>query len=315
MIPYLDLKKINQPYEEKIIDNLKVLFASGHYILGKYVDTFERQFSDFCGVKYTIGVANGLEALQLIFRAYIELGKLKEGDGILVPANTYIASILSVINCGLKPVLMDTNLHNYNLDIECVKKNITSDTKGILMVHLYGQITDGKALRDFAEENGILLIEDAAQAHGAKEDGKRAGAIGHAAGFSFYPGKNFGCIGDGGAVTTDDEALAKCISALRNYGSNEKYINIYKGINSRLDEFQAMILTEKLYNLDADNQNRRNVTKWRSDTYSLSDSATSTTSTGRIFSFNFTRYRTDLQRNYKFAVSPITFGRGGFPYN
>ena len=257
MIKYLDLKKLNEPYEEIILEKTRSLLSSGWYILGKEVENFEREYASYCGVKHAIGVGNGLDALVLIFKAYIELGKLEKGDQILVPANTYIASILAVIQAGLTPKLVDVNLENYNLDIHAVKKAVEPKTKGILSVHLYGQITEGQEIRSFCDEHGLLMIEDAAQAHGAKEGLKRAGAIGHAAGFSFYPGKNLGCLGDGGAVTTNNDKLANCIKALRNYGSEEKYKNIYKGVNSRLDEIQASILTEKLKNLDQDNQKRR----------------------------------------------------------
>lgn len=259
MIKYLDLKKLNGPYEEIILEKIRSLLSSGWYILGREVENFEREFAYYCGVKHAIGVGNGLDALVLIFRAYIELGKLKKGDQILVPANTYIASILAVIEAGLEPKLVDVNLENYNLDIHSVKKALEPKTKGILSVHLYGQITDGQEIRDFSDEHGLLMIEDAAQAHGARMGEKRAGGIGHAAGFSFYPGKNLGCLGDGGAVTTNDDELANCIKALRNYGSEEKYKNIYKGVNSRLDEIQASILIEKLKNLDKDNQKRRTI--------------------------------------------------------
>lgn len=257
MIKYLDLKKLNEPYEEIILEKTRSLLSNGWYILGKEVENFEREYASYCGVKHAIGVGNGLDTLVLIFKAYIELGKLEKGDQILVPANTYIASILAVIEAGLTPKLVDVNLENYNLDIHAVKKAVEPKTKGILSVHLYGQITDGIEIRRFCDEHGLLMIEDAAQAHGAKESLKRAGAIGHAAGFSFYPGKNLGCLGDGGAVTTNNDKLANCIKALRNYGSEEKYKNIYKGVNSRLDEIQASILTEKLKNLDQDNQKRR----------------------------------------------------------
>ena len=261
MIPYLDLKKINLPYEAIFLEKTRQLLDSGRYILGNEVKNFEENFADYCGTKHAIGVGNGLEALILIFRAYIELGKLQKGDEIIVPANTYIATVLALMTAGLNPKLVDTNLDSYNLDIEVVKKALDKNTKGILMVHLYGQITDGVAIRQLADENGLLLVEDAAQAHGAKEGNKRAGSIGHAAGFSFYPGKNLGCLGDGGAVTTDHQDLADCIRALRNYGSEKKYYNIYKGINSRLDEIQAALLSEKLKNLNEDNSKRRLVAK------------------------------------------------------
>lgn len=261
MIPYLDLKKINEPYEEIVLAKTKKMLDSGWYILGKEVDHFEKNFAKYCGTNYAVGVGNGLDALILIFRAYIELGRLKKGDQILVSANTYIASVLAIISAGLEPKLVDTNLDNYNLNLNVIKKATEPRTKGILAVHLYGQITDGSAIRQFADDNGLLLIEDAAQAHGSVENDVKAGAIGHAAGFSFYPGKNLGCLGDGGAVTTSDADLAECIRALRNYGSEKKYYNIYKGINSRLDEIQASVLDEKLKNLDADNNIRRDIAR------------------------------------------------------
>lgn len=261
MIPYLDLKKINAPYESVVIEKTKDLLASGWYIMGKQLEYFENQFADYCGTKHAIGVGNGLDALVLILKAYKELGKLKDGDQILVPANTYIASVLAILSAGLSPKLVDTNLQNYNLDLDRVKNAIEPATKGVLAVHLYGQVTDGQLLKEFCETNNLLLIEDAAQAHGAKDGNLRAGAIGHAAGFSFYPGKNLGCLGDGGAITTNDDELATCIRALRNYGSEKKYYNIYKGTNSRLDELQAAVLSEKLKNLDTDNKRRRTVAR------------------------------------------------------
>lgn len=266
MIPYLDLKKINAPYEQQILEKTKELLDSGWYILGKEVEAFEKEFAEFCGTSFCIGVGNGLEALELIFKGYIQLGRLKKGDEILVPANTYIASILAIINAGLSPKLVDTNIYNYNITLDVIKNNITPNTKGILMVHLYGQITDAKEIKKYAQENQILLIEDAAQAHGAEENGIKAGNIGNAAGFSFYPGKNLGCLGDGGAVTTSDKDLATCIKALRNYGSKKKYHHLYKGENSRLDEWQASILRLKLKNLNSDNQKRREIaTKYLSE--------------------------------------------------
>lgn len=262
MIPYLDLKKINEPYESKILEKTKKFISSGRYMMGEELDEFENDFAHYCGTSYAIGVGNGLDALQLIFLGYIQMGVLKKGDQVLVPANTYIASILAIINCGLQPKLVDTNLQNYNLDIFTVQNALEPGvTKAILMVHLYGQITDGKEIRQLADDFGLILIEDAAQAHGAIEHNKRAGSIGHAAGFSFYPGKNLGCLGDGGAVTTNDTDLANCIRALRNYGSEMKYHHIYKGVNSRLDEWQAAILNLKLKDLDFDNDKRQSIAK------------------------------------------------------
>lgn len=259
MIPYLDLKKINQPYELPFQEKVTRFFASGRYILGEELLHFENEFAQNCGVNRCVGVGNGLDALVLIFKSYLILGKLREGDEILVPANTYIASILSIINVGLKPIFVDTNLLNYNLTSEKAKEYITQNTKGILMVHLYGQITDAAGLQQLAKDFNLLLIEDAAQAHGAMEGEKRAGNIGHAAAFSFYPGKNLGALGDGGAVTTSDDALANCVNVLRNYGSEMKYQNIYKGMNSRLDELQASFLRLRLPHLDVDNEKRRSI--------------------------------------------------------
>lgn len=262
MIPYLDLKKINAPYEVQILEKTKQILESGRYLMGTELETFETSFAQYCGVNHAIGVGNGLDALHLILKGYLQLGTLQKGDQILVPANTYIASILAIINCGLKPKLVDTNLTNYNLDIFAVQNAIEPGvTKGILMVHLYGQITDGFAIRQLVDDFNLLLIEDAAQAHGAIENHKRAGSIGHAAGFSFYPGKNLGALGDGGAVTTNDTDLANCIRALRNYGSEMKYHHMYKGINSRLDECQAAILNLKLKDLDFDNDKRQSIAK------------------------------------------------------
>lgn len=261
MIPYLDLHKINKPYDAAFLDATQSFLNSGRYILGEKLAAFERDFALFCETKHCIGVGNGLDALILIFKAYILKGDLKEGDEILVSANTYIACILAIQNAGLKPVLVDTNLESYNLSIENIKKATTQFTKGILMVHLYGQITDAEEIVAFAKEMHLVLVEDAAQAHGAISHKKRAGNIGNAAGFSFYPGKNLGALGDGGAITTNDSVLAEIIQALRNYGSEIKYYNIYKGINSRLDDIQAAFLSIKLKDLDFDNDKRRGSAK------------------------------------------------------
>lgn len=261
MIPYLDLKKANEPYQQAFLDKIRSVLEKGRFVLGDEMLQFEQEFAQYCKVSHAVGVANGLDALTLIFRGYIELGVLKPMDEIIVPANTYIASILAIINAGLKPKLVDTNLLNYNLTLEVLQSQLSQQTKGILMVHLYGQVTDALAIKTFCKDFGLLLIEDAAQAHGAKIDGMMAGGIGDAAGFSFYPGKNLGCLGDGGAVTTDDAQLANCIRSLRNYGSELKYQNIYKGINSRLDELQAAFLRIKLKDLDFDNDRRRGIAK------------------------------------------------------
>lgn len=261
MITYLDLHKINKPYDEAFLAATESFLSSGRYILGEKLTNFERDFAHFCETKHCIGVGNGLDALTLIFKAYIIKGELQEGDEILVSANTYIASILAILNAGLKPILVDTNLKTFNLSIENIKIATTQYTRGILMVHLYGQITDAEEISNFAKEYNLLLIEDAAQAHGAISNKKRAGNIGSAAGFSFYPGKNLGALGDGGAVTTNDTKLAEIIQALRNYGSEMKYYNLYKGVNSRLDDIQASFLSIKLKDLDFDNNKRRGIAK------------------------------------------------------
>ena len=261
MIPYLDLKKLNEPYQQAFLEKTKNILEKGRFILGEELLQFEHEFADYCQVSHTVGVANGLDALTLIFKAYIELGVLKPNDEIIVPANTYIASILAIINAGLTPKLIDTNLLNYNLTLETLQNQITQHTRGVLMVHLYGQLTDAAAIKTFCKDFGLLLIEDAAQAHGAVENGLKAGTIGDAAGFSFYPGKNLGCLGDGGAVTTNNSLLANCIRSLRNYGSELKYHNVYKGINSRLDELQAAFLRIKLKDLDFDNARRRGIAR------------------------------------------------------
>lgn len=257
MIPYLDLHKINKPYERGFLDKVQTVFDASRYILGEQLLDFENAFGQYCQAKRCLGVANGLDALTLIFKGYIELGKLQVGDEVIVPSNTYIASILSIINAGLKPVLADTNLLNYNLTVKSIESHINPKTRAILMVHLYGQITEAKPIKVLAQKHSLLLIEDAAQAHGAVCDGMKAGAIGDAAGFSFYPGKNLGCLGDGGAITTNDDDLANCIGALRNYGSEMKYHNKYQGVNSRLDEIQAAFLHLKLPDLDQHNDKRR----------------------------------------------------------
>lgn len=261
MIPYLNIKKINQPYQEAFLSKTKLFFDKGHYILGDEVLKFEQEFAAYCKVSHCIGVGNGLDALLLIFKAYIELGALQQGDEVIVPANTYIACILAIQNAGLTPKLVDTNFLNYNLTIDVLQQQVTQNTKAVLMVHLYGQITDALAIQTFCKDFGLLLIEDAAQAHGAVANDRKAGAIGNAAGFSFYPGKNLGCLGDGGAITTNNAQLADCVRSLRNYGSELKYHNIYKGINSRLDELQAAFLRLKLPDLDFDNKKRQGIAK------------------------------------------------------
>jgi dTDP-4-amino-4,6-dideoxygalactose transaminase len=261
MIKFLDLKKINEPYEIAFQEKLKLVLEKGWYILGNEVTTFEKNFANYCGTKYCIGVGNGFDALVLIFRGYIQLGKLQKGDEVIVPANTYIASILAILQAGLVPVLVEPKLETYNINPDLILEKITSKTKAILAVHLYGQLAEMEAINEIAEANDLLVIEDAAQAHGAISDFGKAGNVFNAAAFSFYPGKNLGALGDGGAITTNDTELAKVIQSLRNYGSEAKYQNEYIGVNSRLDELQAAFLNVKLPHLEAENNIRRAIAK------------------------------------------------------
>ena len=261
MIPFLDLKNINAQYRQELIDACINVIDSGWYVQGEQVKAFEEEFADYCAVKYCIGVANGLDALILIFRAYKELNKLKEGDEVIVPANTYIASILAITENRLKPVLVEPDEQTYNLDPKLIEQAITPKTKAILAVHLYGKLADMPAINRIARKYGVLVIEDSAQAHGASYNGIKAGNWGDASGFSFYPGKNLGALGDGGAVTTNDEELANTIRILGNYGSEKKYENVYQGINSRLDEIQAAFLRVKLKNLVMEISHRRKIAK------------------------------------------------------
>jgi dTDP-4-amino-4,6-dideoxygalactose transaminase len=258
MINFLDLHTINKPHEQAFHDRMQAVLDKGWFILGDEVKKFENAFAEYCGAKCCIGVGNGLDALTLILKAYIELGRLRAGDEVIVPANTYIATILAIRQAGLVPVPAEPDPSTFNLDPEEFRKKITSKTKAVMPVHLYGQLADMHAINRIAKENNVLVIEDAAQAHGAiTADGFRAGNLGDAAGFSFYPGKNLGALGDAGAVTTDDEQLAAMIRSLRNYGSKTKYYNDHIGVNSRLDELQAAFLNVKLPHLDAENEQRK----------------------------------------------------------
>ena len=261
MIKFLDLKKINKPYEIAFQEKLKSVLENGWYILGNEVVAFESNFASYCGTKHCIGVGNGFDALVLIFKGYIQLGKLQKEDEVIVPANTYIASILAILEADLIPVLVEPKLETYNLNPDLISEKITSKTKAILAVHLYGQLAEMEKINEIAMQNNLLVIEDAAQAHGAISDFGKAGNVSNAAAFSFYPGKNLGALGDGGAVTTNDDALAKVIQSLRNYGSEAKYKNEYIGVNSRLDELQAAFLNVKLPNLDAENNTRKAIAK------------------------------------------------------
>lgn len=261
MIQFLDLKKINESYEADFQEKLKLVLENGWYILGNEVIAFESSFANYCGTKYCVGVGNGFDALVLIFKAYILLGKIQKGDEIIVSANTYIASILAILEADLIPVLVEPKLEKYNIDPNLIAEKITSKTKAILVVHLYGQLAEMDRINEIANQNSLLVIEDAAQTHGAVSGFGKSGNLSDAAAFSFYPGKNLGALGDGGAVTTNDEELAKTIQSLRNYGSEAKYKNEYIGVNSRLDELQAAFLNVKLPNLDAENNVRRFIAK------------------------------------------------------
>lgn len=259
MIPFLDLKAINGQYRDDLIKAATDVIDSGWYVQGQQVSAFEEEFANYCGTKHAIGVANGLDALILILRAYKELGKLKEGDEIIVPANTYIASILAITENRLKPILVEPHESTYNLDPNLIERSITPKTKAVLAVHLYGQLADMPTINAISQKHNLLVIEDSAQSHGAQVDGRRAGNWGDASGFSFYPGKNLGALGDAGAVTTNDDDLAQAIRALGNYGSHKKYENLYQGVNSRLDEMQAALLRVKLKNLDYETRRRQEI--------------------------------------------------------
>lgn len=269
MIKFLDLKAINDSFEPELSKAIKRVLDSGWYLLGNEVKAFEDEYANYIGTKHCIGVANGLDALRLILKAYIEIGMMAEGDEVIVPANTYIATILAITDNRLKPVLVEPNIETYQIDDRLIEEAITSRTKAIMIVHLYGQCAYTERIGELCKKHNLKLIEDNAQATGAicplkslKGGFKRTGSLGDAAGHSFYPGKNLGCLGDGGAVTTTDDELAGVIRALANYGSGEKYVFDYKGLNSRLDELQAAILRVKLPRLDTDNHRRREIAKY-----------------------------------------------------
>lgn len=261
MIPFLSLKDINDSFEPFLSEAVQRTVKSGWYLRGEETAKFENEFSKYCGVSHCVGVANGLDALILILRAYIIIGILKEGDEVIVPANTYIASILAISANNLVPVLVEPKLDTYLIDEEKIEKAITLKTKAIIIVHLYGLLCNTDAINTIAKKHNLLVIEDSAQAHGAIRNGKRAGSFGNASGFSFYPTKNLGALGDAGAITTNDDQLAEIVKKLGNYGSEKKYINNFKGINSRLDEIQASVLLLKLVRLDSDNAKRHDIAK------------------------------------------------------
>lgn len=265
MVKFLDLQKITQKYSIEIHEAVSRVIDSGWYLQGQENEKFEANYSTYIGTKYAIGCANGLDALIWIFRAYIEMGVMKVGDEVIVPANTYIASILAISENGLKPVLVEPDLNTYQIDDKRIGEAITSKTRAILIVHLYGQCAYTEKIGDLCKKYNLKLIEDNAQAHGCLYNGKKTGSLGDAAGHSFYPGKNLGAFGDAGAVTTNDQELAKVIRAIANYGSTKKYVFKYIGRNSRLDEIQAAVLNVKLKYLDEDVAIRKEVAKYYID--------------------------------------------------
>lgn len=261
MIKFLDLQKVTALHGEDISKTVTDTVNSGWYLQGKANEKFERNYAEYIGTKYCIGCANGLDALIWIFRAYVELGVLMPGDEVIVPANTYIASILAISENGLVPVLVEPSEKNYQIDSERIAEAITEKTKAILIVHLYGCCAYTDKIWEICKKYNLKLIEDNAQAHGCKFRGRRTGSLGEASGHSFYPGKNLGALGDAGAVTTDDEELAKTVRSLANYGSQRKYVFKYRGRNSRLDELQAAVLDVKLKYLDEDNERRKEIAR------------------------------------------------------
>lgn len=259
MVPFLDLKALNARYREELAAAAERVIDSGWYILGAELEAFETEFARYCGAGHCVGVGNGLDALSLTLRAWKEMGRLHDGDEVIVPSHTYIATCLAVTGSGLRPVLVEPDAASYNLCPENIEAAITPKTRVVIAVHLYGRLAPMPEIMALAKRHGLLVLEDAAQAHGAAMEGRRSGNWGDAAGFSFYPGKNLGALGDAGAVTTNDGALAEIVRALGNYGSQRKYENAYQGVNSRLDEMQAAMLRVKLRHLDAEIARRREI--------------------------------------------------------
>jgi dTDP-4-amino-4,6-dideoxygalactose transaminase len=264
MIKFLDLQKINAQYSDELKQAAAEVIDSGWFLQGEKVKKFEQKYNDFIGVKHTITCANGLDALRLIFKAYMEMRVMQEGDEVIVPANTYIATILAITDNRLKPVLVEPDIQTYNLNISLIEQHITAKTKAIMPVHLYGRTCWSKEIEMIGKKYNLKIIEDNAQAIGAyyyssNESKKRTGSLGDAAGNSFYPGKNLGALGDSGAVTTNDDELSEVVRAIANYGSTVKYVNKYQGLNSRMDELQAAFLSVKLKHLDAENEIRREI--------------------------------------------------------
>ena len=265
MIKFLDLKKITDSYNQEINQAIKETVESGWFLQGKANEKFEQEYSNYIGVKHTVNVANGLDALIWIYRAYIELGIMNPGDEVIVPANTYIASILAITENNLVPILIEPKYETLEINEDEIEKAITNRTKSILIVHLYGRCSYTHKIGEICKKYNLKLVEDNAQSHGCTFNGKKTGAIGDAAGHSFYPGKNLGALGDAGAITTNDDLLAKTVRTLANYGSSQKYVFKYMGRNSRMDEIQASVLSVKLKRLDADNQKRQQIAQYYYD--------------------------------------------------
>lgn len=303
MINYLDLKRVNDSFEPELSAEVARVVRSGWYLLGKEVARFEDEFAAYCGSRYCIGVANGLDALTLVLRAWMELGEMEEGDEVIVPANTYIASILAVTRTGLKPVLCEPSGRSLLIDPERIGALVTKRTRAVLPVHLYGRVCPMDEINRLARRHGLKVLEDCAQSQGARYRGVRAGHLGDAAAFSFYPGKNIGALGDAGAVTTDDETLAGMVRMLANYGSGKKYVFDYRGINSRLDEIHAAVLSLKLKRLDRDNECRRRIARIyfdeiRNPEIVLSEVASGEENVFHVFPV-FCKKRDELQRYLK----------------
>ena len=271
MIKFLDIQKITHKNSKEIHDEVSRIIDSGWYLLGDENKRFEKNYSDFIGTKHSINVANGLDALRLIIKAYVEMGVFETGDEIIVPANTYIASILAITDNRLKPILVEPDILSYQIDDSKIEQHISPRTKGIMIVHLYGQCAFTEKIGEICKKYNLKLIEDNAQSTGCVFKGRRTGSLGDAAGHSFYPGKNMGALGDSGAVTTDNDQLAETVRALANYGSGEKYVFDYQGLNSRMDEIQAAILNVKLKYIDSDNQYRKSIAKFYLDNISNSN--------------------------------------------
>lgn len=259
MISYLPLREINDLHDAELCEAVNRVLDSGWYLRGEATHAFEQHYADYIGTRYAVGCGNGLDALRLIFRAYIEMGEMTPGDEVIVPANTYIASILAITDCGLKPVLVEPDIHTLQINDKLIETAISERTCAIMIVHLYGRCAYTLRMADLCRKYGLKLIEDNAQAHGCTYEDRKTGSLGDAAGHSFYPGKNLGALGDAGAVTTDDDDLAQIVRAIGNYGSHQKYVHDYQGLNSRIDEIQAAMLDVKLKYLDAENHRRQEI--------------------------------------------------------